>query len=345
MDVVGDGPVADGLRERARARRLRARATAGATSRELVVDAAPAPASTRPRPGGAPLLRRCAPTASLAARGERGARAASTCCRRSSESQLVELTRAPGTPDAAAEAAEGFFARLGFHAEWVGDAPGLVLGRIVCQLVNEAAFAVGEGVGSAEDVDAGLTLGLNHPRGPVRVGRARSGSTTCSPSSTGSGRSATRSATGWRPRCAAQLLRRVRVKAHMKRAVVALALSTALLAGCTVPRPGGDGVLRYRDQVFSNVTVTNDLTYGSAIGRDGNPATLKLDLYQPTGDTVAKRPAMLWIHGGGFTTGDKSSGAGKATLSPSSATWSPRSTTGCCRRSVAAATPTRRRPA
>jgi len=100
----------------------------------------------------------------------------------------------------------------------------------------------------------------------------------------------------------------------MKRAVVALALSTALLAGCTVPRPGGDSPLRYRDQVFSNVTVTGNLTYGSATGIDGNPETLKLDLYQPTGDTVAKRPAMIWIHGGGFTKGDKSSGVGKATL-------------------------------
>ena len=50
------------------------------------------------------------------------------------------------------------------------DAPGLVLGRIVCQLVNEAWFAVGEGVGSEEDVDAGLTLGLNHPRGAIGWG-------------------------------------------------------------------------------------------------------------------------------------------------------------------------------
>ena len=41
-----------------------------------------------------------------------------------------------------------------------------MLGRIVCQLVNEAFFALGEGVGSEEDVDVGLTLGLNHPRGP-----------------------------------------------------------------------------------------------------------------------------------------------------------------------------------
>ncbi len=49
---------------------------------------------------------------------------------------------------------------------WVGDAPGLVLGRIVCQVINEAAFALGEGVGSAADIDLGMVLGLSHPRGP-----------------------------------------------------------------------------------------------------------------------------------------------------------------------------------
>jgi 3-hydroxybutyryl-CoA dehydrogenase len=78
---------------------------------------------------------------------------------------LVELTRGPESLDAAAEAAERFFATLGMHTEWVGDAPGLVLGRIVCQLANEAAFAVGEGVGTPADVDDGLVHGLNHPRG------------------------------------------------------------------------------------------------------------------------------------------------------------------------------------
>ena len=54
---------------------------------------------------------------------------------------LVELTRTDGTSAAAASAASAFFASLGLHTAWVGDAPGLVLGRIVCQLVNEAAFA------------------------------------------------------------------------------------------------------------------------------------------------------------------------------------------------------------
>jgi 3-hydroxybutyryl-CoA dehydrogenase len=85
--------------------------------------------------------------------------------------KLVELTRLPSTPDTTATAFEDFFSKLGMHAEWVGDSPGLVLGRIVCQLVNEAAFAVGEGVGSAADVDTGVTLGLNHPRGPLEWGR------------------------------------------------------------------------------------------------------------------------------------------------------------------------------
>lgn len=85
--------------------------------------------------------------------------------------QLVELTRLASTPDATCTAFEEFFRALGMHSEWVGDGPGLVLGRIVCQLVNEAAFAVGEGVGEPADVDAGLRLGLNHPRGPVEWGR------------------------------------------------------------------------------------------------------------------------------------------------------------------------------
>jgi 3-hydroxybutyryl-CoA dehydrogenase len=85
-------------------------------------------------------------------------------------SRLVELTRLPSTDAHACELTEDFFRACGFHAEWVGDGPGLVLGRIVCQLVNEAAFAIGEGVGAAGDVDAGLTFGLNHPRGPAEWG-------------------------------------------------------------------------------------------------------------------------------------------------------------------------------
>jgi 3-hydroxybutyryl-CoA dehydrogenase len=161
--IVGDGPVADGLRERARAAGYELREGGPA---ELVVDAGPIPSEQVP--GGAPLLALCASN-SLAARGEPGAVGFHLLAPLVS---LVELTRGPGTQSFAAEAAEEFFANLGFHAEWVEDAPGLVLGRIACQLVNEAWFAVGEGVGSEEDVDTGVVLGLNHPRGPIAWGEA-----------------------------------------------------------------------------------------------------------------------------------------------------------------------------
>jgi 3-hydroxybutyryl-CoA dehydrogenase len=80
---------------------------------------------------------------------------------------LVELTRSEHSSPAAVSRAERFFTALGKHTAWVGDAPGLVLGRIVCQVINESAFALGEGVGSAADIDTGMKLGMNHPRGPL----------------------------------------------------------------------------------------------------------------------------------------------------------------------------------
>jgi 3-hydroxybutyryl-CoA dehydrogenase len=88
------------------------------------------------------------------------------------EARLVELTRGPQTSDGAAEGVEAHFRGLGKHTVWVGDAPGLVLGRIISQLVNEACFAVSERVGSSEDVDTALRLGFNHPRGPFEWGLA-----------------------------------------------------------------------------------------------------------------------------------------------------------------------------
>ncbi len=83
------------------------------------------------------------------------------------DAKLVELTRGPDTTSSAAAAAERFFATLGKTTTWVGDGPGLVLGRIVAQVINECAFALGEGIGSAEDIDSGMLHGLNYPRGPL----------------------------------------------------------------------------------------------------------------------------------------------------------------------------------
>ena len=158
--LVGDGPLADALRERARDAGYELRPGGPA---ELVVDAGLR--AGEPLPGGAPVIALCA-RSSLAARGEPGA-VGFHLLPPLDDARLVELARLPGTQSFACEAAERFFATLGCLAEWVEDAPGLVLGRIVSQLVNEAAFAIGEGVGSPADVDTGLTLGLSHPRGPV----------------------------------------------------------------------------------------------------------------------------------------------------------------------------------
>jgi 3-hydroxybutyryl-CoA dehydrogenase len=83
------------------------------------------------------------------------------------DAKLVELTRSESSSPLAAERAERLLASLGKHVAWVGDAPGLVLGRIVCQVINESAFAFGEGVGEAADIDTGMLLGLSHPRGPL----------------------------------------------------------------------------------------------------------------------------------------------------------------------------------
>jgi 3-hydroxybutyryl-CoA dehydrogenase len=86
------------------------------------------------------------------------------------DASLVELTRGPATSEVSATAAERHFRSLGKHVEWVGDAPGLVLGRIVSQLVNEAAFALERGIGSAPDIDTAMRLGFNYPRGPLEWG-------------------------------------------------------------------------------------------------------------------------------------------------------------------------------
>ncbi|MEA2208275.1 MAG: 3-hydroxybutyryl-CoA dehydrogenase, partial [Solirubrobacteraceae bacterium] len=83
------------------------------------------------------------------------------------DARLVELTRNDGSSPLAAARTERFFQTLGKRVAWVGDAPGLVLGRIVCQVVNECAFALGEGVGVGHDIDKGMTLGLSYPRGPL----------------------------------------------------------------------------------------------------------------------------------------------------------------------------------
>jgi len=119
---------------------------------------------------GAPQLVLCA-EGSLAALDADGPAAGFYALPPLAASRLVEMTRGPYTASAAAERGERFFASLGKHVAWVGDAPGLVLGRIVCQLVNEAAFAVGEGVAVAVfEVGPGLVELVAHERDGLGVG-------------------------------------------------------------------------------------------------------------------------------------------------------------------------------
>src|SRR5581483_9181548 len=71
--------------------------------------------------------------------------------------------------------------------------------------------------------------------------------------------------------------------------------------------PGGPAPLRYRDQMFTSVSTTTDVTYATAVDQQGNTDTLQLDVYQPVGDTVTQRPAIIWVHGGSFCCLDKTS--------------------------------------
>jgi 3-hydroxybutyryl-CoA dehydrogenase len=176
--IDGSGELARGLRARAGAAGFDAREPAefgGEEEPSLVLDASvPAPVSDLGLdPAGSPGHE--LPTALLCADSSLHARGEPAACGFHllppvEHVQLVELTRLRSTPAETCGEFEAFFGALGLHVEWVGDGPGLVLGRIVCQLVNEAAFAIGEGVGEPADVDAGLMLGLNHPRGPVEWG-------------------------------------------------------------------------------------------------------------------------------------------------------------------------------
>jgi acetyl esterase/lipase len=91
-----------------------------------------------------------------------------------------------------------------------------------------------------------------------------------------------------------------------------LSLVTVLVivaAGCDFPNfvPPGAAPVRYRDSIFNTVTVTNNVTYGSAVNLENQTITLQLDMYQPAGDTVSARPAIVWVHGGSFCCGNKTS--------------------------------------
>ncbi len=62
---------------------------------------------------------------------------------------------------------------------------------------------------------------------------------------------------------------------------------------------------RYQQEIFSNVTVTSNVIFGSNDNNNGTNALLKMDIYEPTGDTVTHRPVLMMAHGGSFVGGTK----------------------------------------
>jgi 3-hydroxybutyryl-CoA dehydrogenase len=83
--------------------------------------------------------------------------------------ELVEVIRALQTSDATFQTTMALCERLGKKPVAVNDAPGFVSNRVLMPLINEAAFAVMEGVATAEAVDTVMKLGMNHPMGPLEL--------------------------------------------------------------------------------------------------------------------------------------------------------------------------------
>jgi 3-hydroxybutyryl-CoA dehydrogenase len=82
---------------------------------------------------------------------------------------LVELIRGLQTADAAHATAEAFVKALGKTPITVKNSPGFVVNRILCPMLNEAILVLQEGLASAEEIDAGMRLGCNHPIGPLAL--------------------------------------------------------------------------------------------------------------------------------------------------------------------------------
>lgn len=82
---------------------------------------------------------------------------------------LVELIRGLQTSDATVAAAGDLAKRLGKTPIVVKNSPGFVVNRILCPMLNEAVFALQEGLASAEAIDEGMKLGCNHPIGPLAL--------------------------------------------------------------------------------------------------------------------------------------------------------------------------------
>ncbi|MBR0823056.1 3-hydroxybutyryl-CoA dehydrogenase [Bradyrhizobium liaoningense] len=82
---------------------------------------------------------------------------------------LLELIRGLQTSDDTHAKAMDFAKRVGKVAITAKNSPGFAVNRILCPMINEAIFALQEGIATAEEIDAGMKLGCNHPIGPLAL--------------------------------------------------------------------------------------------------------------------------------------------------------------------------------
>ena len=82
---------------------------------------------------------------------------------------LVEMIRGQATSDESMRIASGLCIQLGKTPIEAADYPGFIANRILMPMINEAIFAVMEGVGTPEAIDAVMKLGMNHPMGPLTL--------------------------------------------------------------------------------------------------------------------------------------------------------------------------------
>ncbi len=82
---------------------------------------------------------------------------------------LVELIRGLQTSDATYAAVEEASKAVGKSPVQVRNSPGFVVNRMLCPMINEAIFALGEGLASAAQIDEAMKLGANHPIGPLAL--------------------------------------------------------------------------------------------------------------------------------------------------------------------------------
>ncbi|NVO23306.1 3-hydroxybutyryl-CoA dehydrogenase [Donghicola sp. B5-SW-15] len=84
--------------------------------------------------------------------------------------QLVELIRGIATDQPTFNSVAGVVARLGKTASISEDYPAFIVNRILVPMINEAAYALYEGVGNVSSIDDSMKLGANHPMGPLELG-------------------------------------------------------------------------------------------------------------------------------------------------------------------------------